>query len=374
MHVKKNISRLRYTSIFLFLTATIAIIGSLIFHNYIINFNFKPSDQMTNLVKEVPGDYFEVLCNKSNNYCQDPKLTDILSLKNNKLDSCFDYNLSIGYIIDRNKISGIYLLPDNSWGTKGKLLPNGRNQYDKITSKNFKIFINVTDEKNGRINECIEKTKHYSIYKIFPSFYEFIYKIKFVDKIILASKEIINPFLYGETSISNIVKRYPINYIFKSFLFLSSILMVLYWRYYNNFFISALDSKKNKFFIIGVFSALFLFLHVLFLGMEFDNKLFDKLRKLILLLFIFSELGAQMLLGIHLYKKRDILIQYCINTVIKIKYYFVLSLSFSTFIIIVYLISFKKVEEFNNILEWNYFIVLLFFYLFSFFLWKKNTN
>ena len=81
-----------------------------------------------------------------------------------------------------------------------------------------------------------------------------------------------------------------------------------------------------------------------------------------------------MLLGIHLYKKRDFLINYCINTVIKIKYYFVLSLSFSTFIIIIYLISFKKVEGLNNILEWNYFIVLLFFYLFSFFLWKKNTN
>ena len=75
MHVKKNISRLRYTSIFLFLTATIAIIGSLIFNNYIVTFNFKPADQRTNLVKEIPGSYFEVLCNESNNYCQDQKLT-----------------------------------------------------------------------------------------------------------------------------------------------------------------------------------------------------------------------------------------------------------------------------------------------------------
>ena len=374
MHVKKNISRLRYTSIFLFLTATIAIIGSLIFNNYIVTFNFKPADQRTNLVKEIPGSYFEVLCNESNNYCQDQKLTDILTLRSNKLDSCFDYNLSSGYIIDGNKVPGIYLLPDNSWGTKGKLLPDGRNQYDKIISKNFTIFVNVTDEKYARIHECIEKTKHYPIYKILPSFYEFIYKLKFEDRLTLGTNKKVNPFLYGETSISNMVKRYPINYIFKSFLFTSSILMLLYWRYYNNFFISVLDSKKNKFFIMGLLSAIFLFLHVLMLGMEFDNKLFRSFRKLILLLFIFSELGAQLLLGINLYKKKDVLIQYCINTIIKIKYYFILSLSFSTFIIIVYLILFKTIDQFNNILEWNYFIILLIFYLFSSLMWKKKIN
>ena len=374
MRVKNNISRLKYTSIFLFISACAAIIGSLILNNYIISFNFKPIEQRLNLVKEIPGDYYEILCNEKNNYCKDPKLVNILTLKNDKLDSCFDYQVNHGYIIDGKKISGILFLPNNSWATKGNLLLDSTNEYNEIISKKFKIFISVSDEKNKNIDECIEKSKHYSIYKIIPSFYEFIYKSKFKDKLILGTKIKVNPFLYGETSISNMVKRYPINYIFKPLLFLSSILMIFYWTYYNNFFINVLDSKKNKFFIIGIFSAIFLFFHVLFLGMEYDNKLFQKIRKLVLLLFIISEIGAQFLLGVQLYKKRDVLMKYCNNIMVKLKYYFVLTLSVSTLIIIIFLIIFNTTTKFNNILEWNYFIILLLFYLFSFFLWKKNTN
>ena len=297
MSVKENISRLKYMSLCLFLAASIAIVGSLIFHNFLINFAFKPVSQKLSLLKEIPGDYVEIFCDESNNYCEEPKLFETLTLQNNTLDACFKYYVKNGYIIDGKKEYGL-VSNNDAWIIKEKF----------ITSKNFKIFLEVSEEIKETIkiglNECIKDSKHYLIYKIIPSFYEFIYKIKFKDKIVLGSNLTLNPFLHGETSISNLVKRFPINYIFKSFLFLSAILMIFYWRYYNNFFNNVLGCKKNKFFIFGICSAIFLFFHVLFLGMEYDNKLFQKLRKLIIILFIFSELGAQLLLGIDLYKKK----------------------------------------------------------------------
>jgi len=366
MSVKENISRLKYTSLCLFLAASIAIIGSLIFNNFLINFTFKPVDQRLGLLKEIPGDYIEIFCEESNNYCQEPKLFETLTLQNNTLDTCFKYDFKSGYIIDGRREYGL-VHNNDAWIIKEK----------SITSKNFKIFLEVSEEKYGtaknRLNECIKDSKHYLIYKIIPSFYELIYKMKFNNTtIILASKETINPFLYGETSISNLVKRFPINYIFKSFLYLSAILMIFYWKYYNNFFNNVLNCKKNKFFIFGICSAIFLFFHVLFLGIEYDNKLFQKLRRLIIVLFIFSELGAQLLLGIDLYKKKDALMKYCTRGIIHLKYYFVLILSFMTSIFIIFLAIFKPGYVFNNILEWNYFIILLLFYLLSFFLWKRK--
>jgi len=376
MSVKENISRLKYVSLCLFLTGTIAIISSLIFNNFIINYTFQPGfptlrnapqqlKQKLSLLKEIPADYVEVFCDESNNYCQTSNLFETLTLQNNTLDKCFKYDIKSGYIIDGKKEYGL-LHNNGTWEIKKK----------SITSKNFKIFLEVSEEKNettkNSLDGCIKNSKHYLIYKIIPSFYEFIYKIKFKDNITLGSKVAVNPFLYGEVSISNLAKRFPINYIFKSFLFLSSILMIFYWTYYNNFFNNVLSCKKNKFFIFGICSAIFLFFHVLFLGMEYDNKLFQKLRKLIIILFIFSELGAQLLLGIDLYKKKDALMKYCSRGIIHLKYYFILILSFMTSIFIIFLAIFKPGYVFNNILEWNYFIILLLFYLLSFFLWKRK--
>ena len=285
MSVKENISRLKYTSLCLFLIATLAITGSLIFNNFLISFTFKPVDQRLSLLKEIPGDYVEILCEEGNNYCEEPKLFETLTLVNNTLDSCFEYDVEGGFIVNGKKEYGL-IHNNDTWLVKKK----------SETSKNFKIFLEVSEKKYGtlknRLNECIKDSKHYLIYKIIPSFYELIYKIKFENKIILATNETVNPFLYGETSISNLVKRFPINYLFKSLLFLSAFLMILYWRYYNNFFNNVLSSNKNKFFIFGICSAVFLFFHVLFLGMEYENELFQKLRRLIIVLFIFSELCA----------------------------------------------------------------------------------
>ena len=67
--------------------------------------------------------------------------------------------------------------------------------------------------------------------------------------------------------------------------------------------IEILNSRNNKFVFFGKASALFLFLHIIFLGMEIDSKNFNLLRKLVIV-FILSEIIAQFLLTIKLFKNK----------------------------------------------------------------------
>ena len=110
----------------------------------------------------------------------------------------------------------------------------------------------------------------------------------------IPQKKAVNPFFYGETSISNIAKRYPLYIIFKPFLFIASLLMIIYWVYTKKIILSLNKSEKIQiYYILGVLSGIFLFLHVLFLGSEIENEIFKKLRRYIIAFFILFELMAQ---------------------------------------------------------------------------------
>ena len=85
-----------------------------------------------------------------------------------------------------------------------------------------------------------------------------------------------DPLIYGETSISNIVKRYPIKFIFKPLMFLSAVLMITYWFLYNKVLNDIFQTKRISIFLVfGVLSAIFLFLHVYFLGQKYENEIFN---------------------------------------------------------------------------------------------------
>ena len=232
-------------------------------------------------------------------------------------------------------------------------------------------MLNNTVSNNKNVN-CITNSPSYKFYKIFPFWYKSFYKLKFIENISLGTSEKINPFFYGETSISNVVKRFPINIGFKSFLYISVILMFVYWIYYNYLFKKIIGSKKNLFLFFGIGSAIFLFFHVLFLGMAIENNIFQKARKIIIILFILFELSAQVFLTKNLYKNIDKLIYYCNISVIKIKVIFIIFAIIVSTIVVLILIFYNLPRKFDYILEWNYFSGLLIFYLLSAIMWKKN--
>ena len=152
--------------------------------------------------------------------------------------------------------------------------------------------------------------------------------------------------------------------------------MLLYWLYFQRIFNLILNKKGiKKFFIFGTLSSLFLFLHVLFLGVETDSNIFKSLRKLIILLFIFCELAAQFFLAKRIYLSRSLISNFTFKSIIYLKIIFVSIIILISLIILSILTIYNLPDQIDNFLEWNYFLVLLIFYLLSSIMWKlPNTH
>ena len=213
------------------------------------------------------------------------------------------------------------------------------------------------------------------MYDNFKSLANLVYKIKKTEKFSFGTSKMVNPFFFGETSISNIVKRLPLAYFFKPLIYISSFLMILYW-YYNNLAAKNIQnrSKNFPFFYFGILSSIFLFFHVTFLGSNIENELFQKIRRLIIVLFILFEIISQVLLVINLRKNLEKFQVYISKKVLSLKYYLISFMVMITIIILTILSLFDLSSKFDYFLEWNYFLILLFFYLLSFFLWKVKIN
>ena len=147
--------------------------------------------------------------------------------------------------------------------------------------------------------------------------------------------------------------------------------MFIYWRSYNYLFDNILNQKRNFFYYFGISSAIFLFLHVFFLGSEIDNETFQKIRRLIMVLFILNELFAQISLTRQLYLNSSKLSEYCYLSIIKLKILFIFVILIVSSIVILILIFYNLSSKIDYILEWNYFLILLFYYFLSSIMWKK---
>jgi hypothetical protein len=243
-----------------------------------------------------------------------------------------------------------------------------------LRSKQIKSIIIKKEE--GINNFCIKSN-------IF--FYSLLSKFSYLERILIETKKfpgeggqnwqrVKNPYLYGEVSISRTARYYPANLIFKPFIILTAFFLFFYWSYNLKLFnvIKKLNPTLNfskKFFYFGVFSCLFLIMHAILLGTEFDIKIFDIIRRLVLFLFIIFELFAQSSLTINIYKKKDLLINYINPLFLKIKVAFI-SLFFISTIIIFSGLFLGYLNDAKHIIEWNYFTILLLYYLLSRFVWK----
>jgi len=185
------------------------------------------------------------------------------------------------------------------------------------------------------------------------------------------------PYFDGGASISRTVRPYPTWLIFKPAMFLTSFLLIRYW-YYNKYII--INFNKNhkyikKIIFFGVGSAVALTIHSIFLGIKFDNDLYKLFRRVIMLLFIIFEVTAQAYLVATLYSFKDKLNPYINLKVLKAKLILV-SLLIIVAIICLPIISWPgdKFKFLKHLLEWDYFLGVIIFYLLTFFMWKKKIN
>ena len=360
MILSKIIKRLRVNSFLLFLIPSIAIIGSLQIHNFLADFQYRIQQTHKYLTDE-PGTKYNLKCTEDNGFCNG-KSARYLYEKAIKIDDCFLYDVKKYYTVNGKnnyKLNDVYNLIDGKWVIKEKYF-------------NSKIILTkeVVNEKN---KYCIKNGQiFYFFYKYFPPIsYLVDEKVKGIS---LGTHVKVNPFLYGEVSISNLVKRHPINIFFKFFLYLSVILMIAYWYNYNKIFKKVLNKNINTFYIFGICSAIFLFFHVYFLGSTSDNEVLKDFRRIVIVLFILFEVLAQTLLALKIFKNRNIFLKYCFRFMVLTKLFFVLFILIFTIAILIILSIYNLPSSVDYILEWNYFIVLLVFYLFSSLMWKKIIN
>ncbi len=181
------------------------------------------------------------------------------------------------------------------------------------------------------------------------------------------------PYLDGSLSISRASRTFPQYLIFKPAMFLTAILLFIYWKN-NNQLVNNLNTTNlnYKFKTFGVLSAVFLVIHSIFLGIKFDIQIYKLFRRVVLLLFIIFEIIAQGILVYHFYKLKNKLKDFINNKILILKIFLVGILATVAILSLPLLIS-KGNTHFKHALEWNYFVGVVIFYLFSRLFWKRTT-
>ena len=181
------------------------------------------------------------------------------------------------------------------------------------------------------------------------------------------------PYFDGSLSISRASRTFPQYLIFKPAMILTAVLLYYYWNY-NNKLINQFNSTNinYKFKTFGVLSALFLAVHSIFLGIKFDIQIYKLLRRVVLLLFIIFEIIAQGILVYHFLKIKNRLTDLINKKILILKIILVLILATVAILSLPILLN-KDNTHFKHALEWNYFVGVIMFYLFSRFFWRRTT-
>ena len=181
------------------------------------------------------------------------------------------------------------------------------------------------------------------------------------------------PYFDGGLSISRASRTFPQYLIFKPAMFLTAFFLYIYWKN-NNQLINILNSSNinYRFKTFGILSALFLVIHSILLGVKFDIQIYKLFRRVVLLLFIIFEIIAQGILVYHFYKIKFKL-ENLINKKILVLKIILVSILATVGILSLPILLTKGNTQFKHGLEWNYFVGVVLFYLFSRFFWRRTT-
>jgi hypothetical protein len=181
------------------------------------------------------------------------------------------------------------------------------------------------------------------------------------------------PYFDGSLSISRASRFFPQYLIFKPAMILTAALLYYYWNNNNKLVNQYKSTNINyKFKTFGILSAVFLAVHSIFLGINFDIQIYKLLRRLVLLLFIIFEIIAQGILVYHFFKIKNLFAKLINKKILILKFVLVAVLATVAILSLPILLN-KDNTHFKHALEWNYFIGVIIFYLFSRFFWKRTT-
>ena len=181
------------------------------------------------------------------------------------------------------------------------------------------------------------------------------------------------PYIDGSLSISRASRTFPQYLIFKPAMMLTAFFLFVYWKK-NNQLINNFNNTtiNHKFKLFGILSAIFLVIHSIFLGIKFDIQIYKLFRRVVLLLFIIFEIIAQGMLVYQYYKIKNKLENYIVKKVLFFKMILVGILSTVAILSLPILVT-KGNTHFKHALEWNYFVGVIMFYIFSRLFWRRTT-
>ena len=183
------------------------------------------------------------------------------------------------------------------------------------------------------------------------------------------------PYIDGSISISRTARTFPAYLIFKPGMIITSILLILYWRAYNKLIqkINNNFNKKEYFLYFGIASAICLLIHSLLLGVQLEIDAYKFFRRLVLLSFIIFEIVAQALLIKNLVKIKNIITD-LINKKILILKTLVVCILIVVGVCSLPILTSSGHVHFKHALEWNFFLGVIVFYLFTYLFWNKKQK
>ena len=153
----------------------------------------------------------------------------------------------------------------------------------------------------------------------------------------------------------------------------TAVLLYYYWKNNNDLINKYKSTDINyKFKTFGILSAIFLAVHSIFLGIKFDIHIYKLLRRLVLLFFIIFEIIAQGILVYHFFKIKNLITKLINKKILILKIALVAVLATVAVLSLPILLN-KNNIHFKHMLEWNYFVGVILFYLFSRFFWRRTT-
>ncbi len=188
MPILRDVLSLRRVSFYLFLVPSIGLVGSILILNILVSFKYQTSTYYDDK-KEILGKEIIYECNEENNFClfYEP-------VQGKKLDECNKFIHERVYVIDETTIIHEKDLFIND---------NGRRLKKNSLQKNIQYKRVALNKKS---TTCIKNSNFYFLYQFFPYLFDFIDSIKTNKKSYIATSYAINPLVYGEVSISNVVK------------------------------------------------------------------------------------------------------------------------------------------------------------------------
>ena len=168
------------------------------------------------------------------------------------------------------------------------------------------------------------------------------------------------PFIDGKASVSQIGRGEKTIKIFKSGFSLYMLISVLFYFKISSFFF--LNGVKNKFKLYGLLANFFLFIYIFALGKE--DSIFETLRRLAIIFYIVNiYINHVYLIKILKLLRSEKKIQF--NRIYLTIFYMIIA--FMTILIIIGSPwidpLFKYPNELKNIIEWNYFLLTIIFYI-----------